>query len=162
MKIIKNALDLNQAELIKKNLLGSHFPWFFQNGVNTVKDGYGQFTHNFYDMQLLNNSSYFNLIIPILEVLKPKSHIKIKSNFLPRTEKIIEHGYHNDVLPVKEYNSKTAIYYVNTNNGYTRFSSKKIIKCEFNKLIIFDNKIKHSGSTCTDELSKVVINFNYF
>lgn len=162
MKIIQNALDLNQAESIKKRLLGAYFPWFFQDGVNTFKDGYGQFTHTFYNMQLLNNSNEFNLILPIIELLKPKSYLKIKSNLLPKTEKIIEHGYHNDMSPVKEYNSKTAIYYVNTNNGYTRFSDKKIIKCEFNKLIIFDNKIKHSGSTCTDELSKVIINFNYF
>lgn len=162
MKIIENALNVEQAELIKKNLLGANFPWFFQRGVNLQKDGYSQFTHIFYETALLNNSNYFNLIVPILNILKPKAFLKIKSNLLLKTDKIIEHGYHNDMIPIEDYKSKTAIYYVNTNNGYTRFTDKKIIKCEFNKLIYFDNKIKHSGSTCTDELAKVVINFNYY
>ena len=57
---------------------------------------------------------------------------------------------------------KTAIYYVNTNNGYTKFkkNNKKIIS-EKNKLIIFDNDLEHTGSTCTDDRLRVVINFNY-
>ena len=58
-------------------------------------------------------------------------------------------------------NIKSAIYYVNSNNGYTKFKNGKKILSKQNKLIIFDNDQPHTGSTCTDERIRVVINFNY-
>jgi hypothetical protein len=58
-------------------------------------------------------------------------------------------------------NSKTGIFYINTNNGYTKFKNKKLIKSEENKLIFFDSSKEHTGTTCTDELFRIVINFVY-
>ena len=43
---------------------------------------------------------------------------------------------------------------------YTNVNGKKILSKQ-NKLIIFDNDQPHTGSTCTDERIRVVINFNY-
>ena len=58
--------------------------------------------------------------------------------------------------------SKTAVFYVNSNNGYTKLKNGTIIKSEENKIAIFDGETEHTGTTCTDEEFRVVVNINYF
>jgi hypothetical protein len=93
-----------------------------------------------------------------LKKLSVKSLLRVKANLLHKTEKTIEHGFHRDF----PYENNTAIFYLNTNNGYTKFKNKKIIKSEKNKLVDFNSSLEHTGSTCTDEDYRIVINFNYF
>ena len=50
---------------------------------------------------------------------------------------------------------------MNSNNGYTYFENKEKVKSVANRLLKFDNIMKHSGTTCTDENQRVVININY-
>ena len=50
---------------------------------------------------------------------------------------------------------------MNTNNGYTRFKKSKV-RSEENKMVIFNSKEEHTGSSCTDQEFRVVINFNYY
>ena len=57
---------------------------------------------------------------------------------------------------------KTAIYYVNSNDGYTKFETGEIVESVGNRLVIFDGRIKHCGSTHTNQKYRIVINFNYF
>ena len=64
---------------------------------------------------------------------------------------------------------KTAIYYVNTNNGSTLFrdystpgvSKIKKVKCEKNKIVIFDAIKKHKAKIQTNTDTRMVININY-
>ena len=56
----------------------------------------------------------------------------------------------------------TAIFYINSNNGYTIFKdTKEKVKSVPNRLLKFDTRMKHSGVSSTDEKRRVVINFNY-
>ena len=41
------------------------------------------------------------------------------------------------------------------------FENKKKVKSVANRLLKFDNIMNHSGTTCTDENQRVVININY-
>ena len=159
MKIIKEVLDKKISLNIKNVLTSNEFPWFIHKGIVYEKENNYQFAHIFYYKHQINSTFFENLINPILKILNPISIIKIKANLLPRDKKIIEHGMHVDF---KNKNSKTAIYYVNTNNGYTKFENNKKITSEENKLIIFNSNIKHTGTTCTDSDYRIVINFNYF
>jgi len=158
MKIINNFLKETEFNKIKLGITDQFFPWYLQDGVVTPKDNHTQFCHTFYAPKLYVNSPYFNLIVPILEKLKIKSLIRIKANLICKNSKIIEHGYHTDF----DYNNTTAIFYINTNNGYTKFKNKKICKSEENKLVYFDSNLEHTGSTCTDEEYRIVLNLNYF
>ena len=56
----------------------------------------------------------------------------------------------------------TSILYVNTNNGYTKFEDGTIVESVANRLVSFPSNMKHTGTSCTDEKTRVVINFNYF
>ena len=74
-------------------------------------------------------------------------------------DKIIRHGFHVDFSYV---GSKTAIYYVNSNNGYTEFEDGTKIESIKNRIVIFPSNLKHTGTTCTDRKIRTIVNFNYF
>ena len=75
-------------------------------------------------------------------------------NLLPKTENIIYHPFHTD-NPSKKGTS--AIFYINSNNGVTRFDEGYIESVE-NRLVRFPCTKPHAGSTCTDEHFRVVLN----
>ena len=85
---------------------------------------------------------------------------RIKANLNVRTPEIIENKFHTDIIPpTKPFT--TAIFYVNTNNGYTKFKDGTIVESVANRLVTFPVNKKHSGSTCTNKNVKVVVNLNY-
>jgi len=155
--VIENALKKEDFLAIKNTLEAKNFPWYFSEGVSYKNNDDFQFCHIFYN-NFIVNSNFYALIIPIIEVLKPLALIKIKANLLTREKNIIEHGMHVDYY---HKNCKTAVYYVNTNNGYTKFLDGTKISSEENKLLIFNTEEKHTGTTCTDLSRRIVINFNY-
>jgi hypothetical protein len=158
--VIENVLKKENFLTIKNILEERNFPWYFCPGVNHENDNDFQFVHTFYNNFTII-SNFYDLIIPIIKVLKPIAIIKIKANLLTKEKNIIEHGMHVDYYNKKHANCKTAVYYVNTNNGYTKFLDGTKISSQENKLLIFNSEEKHTGTTCTDALRRIVINFNY-
>ena len=73
---------------------------------------------------------------------------------------VIEHGMHAD-FPFEENNATTAIFYLNTCNGYTKLDGDIKIASNANRLIVFPSDMLHTSSTCTDRPFRAVINFNY-
>ena len=163
MKEIKNFLEPDEFYKIRNNILGENFPWFLSNGVAIPMDGHHMFSHVAYVDNKVN-SDFYNFCVPIIEKLDAFSLVRIKANFHWQTKEIVEHGYHNDFLDLKDNtNLHTAVYYINTNNGYTKFKSTgKKFYSEANKMIVFNANEKHTGSSCTDKNYRIVINFNYF
>lgn len=163
IKIIDNFVDNEHFKIIEDMFFRDNkFPWFV-NGVVDNKN-YKQFTHMFYNAHK-PNSYYFDNLTPIFNKLKVKALIKVKANYLWKTDKIIEHGFHTDTAQhIKDYeaNWKTAVYYINTNNGYTKFENGKKIKSKTNRLVFFPAFVRHTGSTCTDKDERIVININYY
>lgn len=134
------------------------FPWYKSKIVNKSNDI--QFTHRFYD-NFEPLSAYINVLKPILEKINPRALIRIKANLLLRTETEIIHGMHVDVG--KNMNAKTAIFYVNTNNGRTIFENKESFLSVQNRFVVFPSDLNHSGTTNTcSSKCRIVLNFNYF
>ena len=154
---IKNFLDKDSFKDIEEIFFSypNYFPWYLGPGKSFEGDGHLQFVHLFFSNNKINSPD-FTKLDPILKILKPKTLIRIKANLLSKTDKIIEHPYHIDCK-----DCKTAIFYINTNNGFTKFKNNKIIKSEKNKLIKFNSNLEHGGTTCTDTNVRIVINFNY-
>ena len=162
MQVIDDFLPEEQFLDIHNTMLSSSFPWYYANSVVSndllCQEKYNyQFGHSFY-YNYGFQSEYSKIIVPILEKLNPVAILRIKGILLAREEKNIEHGYHIDNV----HNTKVAIYYVNTNNGYTKFSEGPKVDSISNRIVIFDSHEYHTGSTCTDEKVRVAINFNYF
>jgi|DEB0MinimDraft_10_1074344.scaffolds.fasta_scaffold21403_4 hypothetical protein len=159
MLIHKKFLDKKDFKNLQSEIMSGRFPWYFSDGVVDYCDPFFQFYFLFYKNGQPNcDPKIINMIKPILDKLKIKKLYRVKANLNLQTNEIIEHGFHTDCDDKK---SKTAIYYINTCNGYTKFKGNKKIKSVANKLIEFNSQIKHTGSSCTDKKRRVIINFNY-
>lgn len=163
MKIINNFLPDQDFKVIQKELCSPNFPWYFNDEVvdedkYNLNKNHFQFTHTFYADNMPTQS--FFLLKPVIDKINPFSIIRIKANLTTQMEHIIEHGFHTDF---KNENSKitTAIYYINNNNGYTKFQDNTGVESKENRFVEFDSSSFHTGTNCTDEKRRIVINFNY-
>ena len=161
MKIYKNFLPKKDFKRIKEHIMGVNMPWYWSNGVLHPFKQEPISNFQFVYVFILNSKQNCHpdmiyLLNPIISKLEFKQMRKIKANIVTRTSKIIEHGMHSDKKV-----GKTGIFYLNTCNGYTKFEDGTKIISEENKYIEFKSKLKHTGSSCTDERRRVVINFNY-
>jgi len=159
MKVYNNFLPKEEFLEIKNFMTGNYFPWYAQNYTVNKTDNYFQLTHLFYNNCIIN-SDFFKILNVFLNKINPLCIIRIKANLLTKTEKIIEHEMHTDFQSDFTKKITTGIFYINTNNGYTKFKNKKIESIE-NRYVCFDSNKLHTGTTCTDENYRIVINFNY-
>jgi hypothetical protein len=158
VKIIDNFLPEEQFKKIKNIMMGDMFEWYYINGVvhNDPKSTQFQFIHVFFDR--LPRENYL-ILEDLIKKINPFSIVRIKSNLLTKTNKKITFPYHTDF---KKSNLITGIYYLNTNNGKTLFKNGEEVESIENRYIYFDSKLEHTGTTCTDKNTRVLINFNYY
>lgn len=166
IKVFDNLLHKQESNFLLNSLISDIFPWHYGGKVVSTKDSSCdkldnfQFFNMIYDNMKPNSLDIFNLVTPILDkaILRIVSLIRIKANLLPRRDKIIKHGFHTDVL----YPCTTGIYYANSCNGYTEFEDGTIVESVQNRFVTFPSTMRHTGTTCTDAKTRVVINFNFF
>lgn len=159
MKIHRNFIDKEYLKKLQELLYGKNtpFPWYYLDYlVSNPKDSISNFYHLLYQFYK-PTSDYFNLFETLINKINPTALIRIRLNLYPKTGKSFETVFHTDVDDIKNY--RTAIFYLNTNNGYTVFENKKI-KSEENTLVDFDGSTLHKAISSTDD-KKVLININY-
>lgn len=132
-------------------------------GSKSKEDGY-YFVNNVFDYGRINNAElFFSHVQPIVSKLEMLSLLRVRFNWTPRTDKIEEHNPHIDHIPktLTPPHTLVGLYYVNTNNGYTRMGRDLIIESKANRLVIFNGLTPHNSSTATDVDLRCVINFNF-
>jgi hypothetical protein len=168
-KVIDNVLPSHIFNEMADVICGDHsIPWYYSlvlkddvKGVKleTINDEFNfQFIHTFY-RKTHQKSETFYIIKPIIDYLNPSALLRIKANITPKTDRIVEHGFHIDNVFEQ---SLTAVFYLNDNNGYTKFESGDRVYSKKNRIVIFPTYYFHSGTTCTDASKRVVLNINYF
>ena len=166
VEVVDNFLDLKVLQDIRNYLMSTNFPWYWNPSVSfydetkhTMKEPLNnfQFTHIFYRDGEPQSDAY-GLIKHITQKLNMIALISAKSNLLPRLNDIEEHGYHVDT----DFSCNTSILYLNTCNGYTKFeeSGEKVYSVE-NRFVTFPSQLRHTGSSCTDQKSRLVLNINW-
>ena len=158
MIVKDNFLSEKEFKELQDLMLSQAFPWYYNDGVNEPsEENLFQFTHMFFGGCFSWSSNYEMIVKLFKEKLDVKCFIRIKANLTTITQKPVEQGFHTDLN-----DNTTAIFYLNTNNGYTEFENGKIVNCVANRLVEFDSNIKHQPITSTDSKRRVVINFNYY
>ena len=160
VEVIDNFLPKDIFVEMQYKILSNEFPWYYNNGIvdSHQKNKY-QFVHTFfnYDINFSDlHNEYYNFIEPCLHKLGVKSLKRVKANLNPKTIFHRNGGFHCDIK-----NVTTSIFYINTNNGWTKFKDGCKVECIENRMVIFDSNIEHAGFSCTDQKRKVVVNFNY-
>ena len=156
-KIIKdNFLNKTDLNNIKDLLLSNNFPWFYSNTQVKAKKDCSYFFHSFFNNNR-PNSNYLNALQPILDTLKPVALINIRANLM------IKKPNSNSNYHIDGQGARTAIFYVNTNNGCTEFKQdQKRVKSVENRMLIFSSGLTHRAIGQTDTDQRIVINFNYY
>lgn len=166
IKVIDNFLsDQEFQSLVSAIVQSQYFPWYYSpvavsdyDIVPICSDLYNfQLAHTVY-YNNIPTSQYYELLTSILPKLNIKSLIFAKFNFNTVTEKVIEHCYHND----SKFDCTTAVYYLNTCDGYTKFENGDKVDSIANRIAIFPSSMKHTGTTCTNQQGRYVLNLNYF
>ena len=85
---------------------------------------------------------------------KEKYYSYVVDDFIKKTE--IDHEKKVIKTPF------TKPIFFNTNNGYTKFEDGTIIESIANRFVSFPAELRHTGTTCTDKNTRIVINFNYY
>ena len=180
VKVEDNFLDQEVFKNIHLLFMGNMFPWYYQPTIDFYEEledkNKFQFVHVFYE-RCAPTSSTIEKIMPIMNKIDPIAIWRIKANLLTKTPNIIENEFHIDMgqyeiqdgvvintegPPKILEQSTTSIFYVNTNNGYTKFEDGTKVESVANRLISFSSNTKHKGTSCTDEETRIIINFNYF
>lgn len=163
IRVIDNFLPEEYFDSIRR--MSEELPWCF-NKSSVAQDNRPQFTHAFYkDFEPV--SEYWKYIKGILSVLRPEMGLfRVKANLTQREDKLYQKPFHVDInskftgLPIKH---RVCILYLNTNDGYTIFeSSGEKVMSIANRAVLFPGHLRHAGTNCTDESSRIVLNIDYF
>ena len=167
VEVIDNFLPDYYFKQIQSTLLGEYFWWFHNEYIlneDQDKNKRFQFMNILYDIrpEYDGETPSYDLIRNSLNTIGQKLNItglyRIKANLRPRSFfNRSGGGYHIDPYDC----SHTSIYYINTNNGYTKFRNGTKVKSVENRMVVFPSNLEHQGYTCSDKLKRVIINFNY-
>ena len=103
-------------------------------------------------------STAFDKIFPLLQKLEANHFLRIKANLYPSSETLHEHTMHVDF----DYSHCTALFSLNTCDGYTKLKDGTQINSVANRILLFDASEEHCSTTTTDTFARVNININYF
>tara|TARA_B000000557_G_scaffold264465_1_gene269924 strand:- start:248 stop:856 length:609 start_codon:yes stop_codon:yes gene_type:complete len=157
IKVTDNFLTEEEFKNINLIYDPKFIPWSFQSVVHDT-EFIGDIIDNWQlSYMILPDCIFYNCLMPLFDKMDMDVHFRVKLNLNPKAPAIREHGYHIDI-PVP---SKTAIFYLNTNNGYTKFETGEKVESVANRLVTFPSNLKHTGTTCTDVKGRLVLNVNY-
>jgi len=137
-EIIDNFLTEEKFLKVKNSILNSEFSWNLTPWVSNLNENL-KTTSSYYFTHVFYSGLYVD----------PNSHIFID---------ILYQSEHIDY----DYSHKGAIFYLNTNNGFTTLENGTKVESIQNRLLLFDPSKPHNSTTCTDDKCRVNVNFNYF
>ena len=159
MKITDNFLSDDEFKSIQDWFTGESFHWYYNNSIAGNKQGLDQFqfVHPFYDVAKPSINKFSSFLYPFLTKLNAKYIFRIKANLRPRTTTAVLSDFHTDM----SLNQQTGIFYINTNNGYTKFKDDSTVLSVANRFLSFSGDLEHCGASSTDTNSRIVLNINY-
>ena len=83
--------------------------------------------------------------------------LHVKANINIRAPENLEHGFHRD----HPWNGKTSVFYLNDNDGYTKFQNGQVVESKANRAVIFDAQKPHNSTSTTNAKARFNININY-
>jgi len=166
IEVFDNFLEKDIFEDLERRFCVDYVEWHFNPHVVFPWDeddlNNFQFVNTIYAHGSPQNEHY-NSILPIFDKLEIKFPLRSKLNLQTRTPEIVKRSFHADMKDVldDDFPYKTAIYYLNTNDGYTEFETGEMVESVSNRIVIFNGNQMHRGTTCTDQKTRVVLNINY-
>ena len=170
IQVIDNFLPTNEFSQLQELMMGRTFPWYFIDIINyewseKEKDDVRsfQFVHLILGKSYESYSSHTQFILDLFkERLNADMLIRIKANLNVNSPVLETYDWHTDYYAEWSEQSKSAVFYVNSNDGYTEFEDGTKVESVANRIAIFPTMKSHRATNCTNSKSRVVLNFNFF
>ena len=159
LEVIDNFLPSFQFNLIQSFFMGDKVAWYMKDGAVFEGESGDDYQFNTSICDGTQTFAYYRLIEPCISKLRCSEIFRIKANLRPKTLFHRRTPYHTD-FP-EPGNKITSIFYINTNNGWTDVKGHGKVKSVANRMVIFPCALKHRGVSCTNQIKRVVINFNF-
>ncbi len=166
MVVLDDFLDRDVFLSIQASIGAASFPWercmvlkdsaAYLDPAYNIQDIHGFFLKN---ARHQYRSAKLDILKPLIQKLNPIDLIKVKANRTTKKDHHIEYGMHVDTQRV---GATTAVFYLNSNNGYTLFDGGEKVGSVANRLVLFDSNKLHTGASCTDADYRLVLNMNMF
>ena len=157
IQIIDNFLPEEEFTSIQSIMMSSEFKWYYIQGTAQLYDGLYHMTHMFFEPTVGANSEHLKMWNTLMNKVGAKKCERIKANLMFKTPTSVSSIFHTDYPDMK-----TAVFYINTNNGCTEFESGVRVSSVANRVCIFDSNLQHRGTTHTEGgHQRIVVNFNY-
>jgi len=167
MQILDNVLSEKRFDKLYESITDHSFPWHLQtSGVSVPGDGRYQFTHQFCDPRGAR-SPFDSLMEPMYYRLGVNKLYRCKVNLTLKTKKTcVFFPFHTDISfadgLIKPFDYSTAIFYLNTNNGYTLFEDGTKVDSVANRMVMFNGNTKHTSASHTEgDRFRFVLNINF-
>ena len=164
-RVIDNVLSEDDLISIEQNILEAPIFAAYQSTASQQSD-------NVYDVMMSRvfyssyyplceyNGEYLPYFHPLLDkVVDGGFLLRVSLNLTFATPNPYVSEFHVDTdVP----NSRTCVYYLNTNNGGTKFQkSGEIVQSQRNRCVIFPSRFYHAAVNTTDTKLRWVLNINY-
>ena len=164
-RVIDNVLSEDDLISIEQNILEAPIFAAYQSTAS-------QQSNNVYDVMMSRvfyssyyplceyNREYLSYFHPLLDkVVDGGFLLRVSLNLTFATPNPYVSEFHVDTdVP----NSRTCVYYLNTNNGGTKFQkSGEIVQSQRNRCVIFPSHFYHAAVNTTDTKLRWVLNINY-
>ncbi len=158
--IVQNFLDKESFSSLKTHFESNRVLWEYVDGVVEKDDKDFQFVYPVWCPYtgIVASQETWSYVGDVLDLLDVEIIIRAKVNLRTKTDAHEETRYHTDEVTT---GGLTGIYYINTNNGYTKFEDGDVIESVENTMVIFPNHIKHCGGSSTDTNRRLVLNLNW-
>ena len=158
-EVIDNFLDKEYFDSLVTFFFDDQMPWRIITDFvekTEVQNKLFLMCHHIYSDHM-PTSPAFDKIFPLLQKLEANHLLRIKANLYPSSETLQEHIMHVDF----DYSHCTALFSLNTCDGYTKLKDGTKINSVANRVLLFDASEEHCSTTTTDNFARVNININY-
>ena len=162
MQVTEDFLQQEYYEHLYNIITDTQFPWMYQKRVANHSENpednlnHYYFVHSlFYEYKI--ESPLYDEFLYLFKSLNV--------HFLHRARVLMfvnqgEQYIHDTHIDHKEH-CKTALIYMNSNNGFTQFEDGERVESIENRLLVFDGSIPHSSSTATDTKERLLLSVTY-
>jgi hypothetical protein len=158
IEIFDNFLDEKTFLNLKNYIYNINFPWYYSDSKVRNNDNFFQFNHTIFIDHNILSFELHKILYDVYKKLNCKSLIRVKANLTTREKEIFNYDFHNDY----NFDCKTSIFYINSNDGKTIFQTGEQIESLENRMITFPSTLLHTGTSHTNTKERIVLNFNYF
>jgi hypothetical protein len=154
-RIVDDFLELGDYNNIVKDLLSDEFDWYHNH--DTELDDLHYFAHIFYTNYGFC-SKFSNKLNPFIKKINPASFVHIRATLFSKNNKVEEFAPTNEFA----FKHKCMLYFVNSNDGYTKLPCGTKLHSKDNRAVFFDVASPYIDTTCTNDVFRMTMAFNYF